>query len=136
MTNPIKKLTRGFISNAVALIITSYLITGFEVKQNFETIALGAAILMLVTFFVKPLVKAISFPINLITLGFFELLINTLLLYLVIFLVSGIEANRGTLNFGYLGFIISEIKLSSFGTIFASSLSISIINWLIKILLF
>lgn len=136
MTNPIKKIARSIVSNAVALVLTSLLIPSFIVQFDTNTIAMGATILMLVTFFVKPLIKAISFPINVVTLGFFELLINTVLLYLVIFLVQGIDVTSGVLNFGYFGFIIQEIKLSGFGAIFASSISISIINWLIKFLLY
>ena len=137
MTMPYKKLLRAFVSNIVGLILSTYYISGFKFEiTDYETLLLAAGILVIVHILVKPIIKLISFPINVITLGFFEFIINALLLYLVILLVDGIHVSSGVIDFGVFGLFIDQIQLSKFGTVIASATTISIINWLLKLLIF
>lgn len=137
MTMPYKKLLRSFVSNIVGLIVASFIATGFKLDiTDYQTLMTAAGILVLVNILVKPLIRLVSFPINVITLGFFEFVINALMLYLVILLVDNIIVTNGILQFGYFGIFINEIAVSKFGTVLASATIISIINWLLKILIF
>ncbi|OGC46975.1 hypothetical protein A2713_00535 [candidate division WWE3 bacterium RIFCSPHIGHO2_01_FULL_35_17] len=128
----IKNILRSVVSNAVAIFATSYLIDGFNVAGNLQVIGIGAIVLGLVNIFVKPILKIISFPINIITLGFFNWFINAIVIYLTVYLVEGISISEGFFSFNYLGIVIPEIYLSWFWTLIAASVSIGIINWLIR----
>ncbi len=118
------------------MIFTSFIIDGFDLTLDTVTILSASVVLMLVQFILKPVIKLISFPINAVTLGFFEFLINSILLYLTAFLINGLEIEAGTLDFGYLGIVMQQIELSKLGVLIASATSISIINWLLRVVLF
>lgn len=137
MTMPYKKLLRSFVSNIAGLSVATLLVSGFRLDlTDYQTLMMAAGILVLVNILVKPLIRLVSFPINVITLGFFEFIINALMLYLVILLVDNIMVTNGVLHFGYFGILTQEFAVSKFGTVLASATIISIINWLLKILIF
>jgi putative membrane protein len=52
-----------------------------------------ALILAVINAYVKPIVKALSFPITLLTLGLFSLILNALLLLLVAFISDAVNIN-------------------------------------------
>lgn len=132
----IKKWLRPIASNAVALVTASILVTGFHVRMDPTTIMVGTVVLSLVTFFIKPVLKIISFPINIITLGFFFIVINAVLLYMTIYFVEGISVTAGLFSLNVPGLVIPEIYLSEVWTLVAASLVINVINWILeKILL-
>lgn len=56
--------------------------------DGFEFAMLIALVLTLVNIFIKPLLKLIAFPINLISFGLFNLVINFGILYAVSYLIS------------------------------------------------
>ena len=77
------------IVNAVAVWIATLIVSGFDVLGDADTVvnvlvflAVGAA-LALVNAIVKPIVKTLSLPLYLLTLGLFGLVINALMLLLV-----------------------------------------------------
>ena len=128
----IKSILRSVVANGIALVATSYLISGFEIDNNPQIIAFGAIVLGLVNIFVKPILKIISFPINVVTLGIFNWVINAIIIYITISLVDGISVSSGTFSFDYFGIVIPEIFLSWFWTLVAASVSIGVINWIIR----
>lgn len=128
----IKNVLRAIVANAVAIFATAYIIDGFNVDGNLQVIGIGAVVLGLVNVFVKPILKIVSFPINIITLGLFNWIINALVIYLTVYLVDGISISEGFFSFNYMGIVIPEIYLSWFWTLIAASVSIGIINWLIR----
>lgn len=77
---------RGFLLrwffNAVAIYLTTRIISGLRVPDALGTI-LAALVLGIVNAIIRPLVLLLTLPINIVTLGFFTLLINTVMLYLV-----------------------------------------------------
>jgi len=54
-----------------------------KLQGNWWQVVVVALILALINSYVKPIVKALSFPITLLTLGLFSLVLNALLLLLV-----------------------------------------------------
>lgn len=128
----IKNILRSIVSNALAIVVTSYIIDGFNVDLTVQVIGIGAVVLGLVNIFVKPILKIVSFPINIVTLGFFNWIINALLIYLTVYLVEGMSISDGFFSFNNLGIVIPEIYLSWFWTLIAASVSIGIINWLTR----
>jgi putative membrane protein len=74
--------------NAIGLLTAAYFITGIRI-ENYRSALLAALILALLNAFLKPLLIVITLPINILSLGFFTLLINTFMLYISSKLVAG-----------------------------------------------
>ncbi len=135
----IKRIIQGILVNLGGLWIAELFLTGFEIQDNLSVYLVAAVVMMLVNFIVKPVINIITFPINIITLGFFGFIINMGLLYLVVTLVNGITLSEGFLTFRNLGVFaltFSDIELSKILTLLVATLIISSINWLLHKLVF
>jgi len=132
----LKTPIRSVASNAISLIATSYLVDGFHISMDYMTILLGGFILSLVNFLVKPILKIISFPINIVTLGFFGFVINAILLYIVIYFVDGVKITDGIIKLTIPSFGLTQLGLPPLGILVVAATVISIINWILKKLIF
>lgn len=67
------------------LLVPGVAISGGEelTQQGVKTLFLAGAVLGLVNFFIKPIIKIITFPLRLITLGLFGLIINMAMVWIV-----------------------------------------------------
>ena len=92
---------------ALVIMGTCYL-PGIEV-ENFWYAMLIAAILTIINTFIKPIIKIITLPINFVTLGLFNLVINLAILYLTAYFVP-----QYTITNLLSGFIASLIIAFSF----------------------
>lgn len=81
---------------------------------DFYTACVFAIVLSMLNTFVKPVFKIIGFPITIITLGFFALVINTLITLMADYFVSGMEID------GFWNAFIFSIALSFFSSILHS----------------
>lgn len=82
------KIIINWIIAAVVILIAAYLVPGVTITSFW--VALVAAIAFgVINAIVKPLVVALTLPINILTLGLFTLVINALLTLLVASLVPG-----------------------------------------------
>lgn len=77
---------------ALAVLITAYFLPGVEVI-NFWTALLVATVLVPLNFLVKPILLLLTLPINILTFGFFTLVINTLIILLTDYLVPGFSVD-------------------------------------------
>jgi putative membrane protein len=64
-----------------------------KLEGNWWQVIVVALILAIINAYVKPIVKALSFPITLLTLGLFSLVLNALLLLLVAALSDAVNIN-------------------------------------------
>ena len=134
----IKSLTRSLIGNLIGLYFATVFLTGFIVEPTAQVYVTAAIILMIVNHFIRPILNIISFPINLLTLGIFSILLNLALIYLTFSMISGITIRAGYLTFESLGMFaltFPEIELSKLLTIIVASLIISIVHWIIDLLI-
>mgnify|MGYP002627409385 CR=1 FL=1 len=79
------KLIIKWIIFAAVIMGTCYL-PGITV-ENFQFAMLIAAVLTLINIFIKPLLKLIALPINFMTFGLFNLIINFGILYAVSYFI-------------------------------------------------
>lgn len=77
-----------WIIYSVAIGLVAYLLPGVQVT-NVVTAVLAAAVLGLLNIFLKPLLVALTLPINVVTLGLFVLIINAFLVYLTARVIPG-----------------------------------------------
>ncbi|MBI2247115.1 MAG: phage holin family protein [Armatimonadetes bacterium] len=71
-----------WLFNAIAIYFTTRIIQGLQIP-DFTTALIAALVLGIVNAFIRPIVLLLTLPINLLTLGLFTLIVNTLMLYLV-----------------------------------------------------
>jgi len=76
------------LGNAVALYAAFYIVPGFLVSGSVQQYLIAGLVLALLNLIVKPILKLISFPLILLTLGLFTFVINALILWLLDYLVA------------------------------------------------
>jgi len=79
-----------WIVNAVAVVITAYLLPGVRLSGFFAALV-TALVLGLVNVFIRPLLLLLTLPLNILTLGLLTFVINALLILLTSALVPGFE---------------------------------------------
>src|SRR5207247_7856912 len=76
------------LGNTLALYVAYLLVPGFIITGGIEQFALAGITLALLNMTVRPILKAISFPLIILTLGLFSLVINALILWGVDYLFN------------------------------------------------
>ncbi|WP_189822563.1 phage holin family protein [Streptomyces finlayi] len=113
------------IANAVALWVAVWLVpditlTGDSTGRKIGTLIVVALLFGLVNFLVKPVVKLLSFPLFVLTLGLFTLVVNALMLLLTSWL-----ADKFDLAF----------RVEGFWTAVLGALIISVVSWALNVIL-
>ncbi len=94
------------------LLVPGVAISGGEelTQQGVKTLFLAGAVLGLINFFIKPIIKIITFPLRLLTLGLFGLVINMAMVWIV-------------------DIIFPELIIANLSAIFWTSLIIWLLSW-------
>lgn len=132
-----KSILRSIGIYLLALYFIPQIVPGFTIGGGFLTLLIGAVVLAFMFLILKPILNIISFPVNILTLGLFSIIVNAFILYLLTILVPNITVQPFTYpKANIYGVIIPAI---SFNTFFAYSYSAfilscinSIIRWLIS----
>jgi putative membrane protein len=106
------KIILHWIILSVAVFLTSKIISNITIDPLWVAFIVGAC-LTLFNMFIKPIIKVLTLPINIITLGTFSLVINGVV-------------------FWYLGTVIEGFFVGTFLAAFFGSVLVSIINWLLN----
>jgi len=117
----IKKIIIGVVLNALALYAVTYFITDIQYTGGIVFFLIGGFIIGFLNVFVKPLMKLLSFPIMLITVGLFTLVINAIIFWLTMEVVNGIHFSDVSVVIG------SKLTYLLAGVIFG------LINWLLHL---
>ena len=94
-----------WLLSAAALILTSKIVPGF-ILDSFTVAAIAAVIMGLVNAIVRPILVILTFPLTLLTLGLFLLVVNAVSLGLVAYFTPGFTIA------GFLPAMIGSIVLS------------------------
>ncbi len=78
--------------NAVAVVITAYLLPGVQV-ESFMSAIIVAVVLSFLNYIVKPILVVITIPVTILSLGLFLLAINAFIILLADDLVDGFVVN-------------------------------------------
>lgn len=93
------------VVNAVALVVTAYILPGIHVENEIGPLLLVALIFGVVNALVKPVVTILSCPLIIVTLGLFFLVVNGLML-LITDALSGGRFEVDGLGWAILGGIV------------------------------
>ncbi|QIJ63596.1 phage holin family protein [Streptomyces sp. JB150] len=113
------------IANAGALAVAVWLLdkitlTGDGTGRKIGTLVLVALIFGLVNVLVKPLVKLLSLPLLILTLGLFTLVVNALMLLLTSWLADKLDLS---------------FHVEGFWTAVLGGLIISVVSWALNVVL-
>lgn len=97
--------------NSIAVYVTAKVLTGVEVKGITNAIV-AAILLALINTFIKPVIVFLTFPLTVITLGLFILVINALMIMIV---DSALE----------------DFKVDNFGWAVLFAIALSLVNGLL-----
>lgn len=86
-------LVLQIIISSVAVYFTAWLLPGISVK-SFGSAIIVAIVLGLLNALLKPVLQLISFPITVLTLGLFLLVINTVIILLASWLISSFHVEN------------------------------------------
>lgn len=100
--------------NAVALYAAIYIVPGLQgsvINENWVTYVILGLIFGLVNVFIRPIVKLITCPFYILTLGLFSLIVNTALFWLTLRIGSWFNVTRPVDDFGalFLGAIVVSL---------------------------
>lgn len=99
-------------ANSTAILAADKLVPGFVFRGDWQELILAGIILGVVNLLVKPLIKLLTLPVIILTLGLFIIIINIAILYLA-------------------ASFIPTLIINSFWAAFWSIIIISIVNSLI-----
>ncbi|MCX5558992.1 phage holin family protein [Streptomyces sp. NBC_00038] len=113
------------IANAGALAIAVWVLdkitlTGDNTWKKIGTLLLVALVFGLVNFLVKPVVKVLTFPLFILTLGLITLVVNALMLLLTSWLADKLDLS---------------FHVDGFWTAVLGGLIISIVSWALNVVL-
>jgi putative membrane protein len=106
------KIFFQWLTSAIAILIAAYIVPGVVVTLTGALIA--AVVLGALNLTIRPILLVLTLPITILTLGFFSLVINALLVMLVSYLVP-------------------DFYVAGFWNAFFFALVLAIVNWVFAI---
>jgi len=118
------KLIIRWIATSLALFAAAYFAPGIHVEspEAWKIFAVMAIILGLVNAVIRPILKVLSCPLIVLTLGLFVIIINA---------VSFMLASNIAVNWFHVGFYVDDFWAALLGSLIVSAVSI-FVNMLIK----
>ena len=110
-----KLIVRIFI-NAVAIWVTSLVLSGLSFEGNFLSLILVGLIFGLVNALIRPIVRLLTLPINILTLGLFTLVVNAFMLMLTAALSTSLNLTGGFFE-NFLTALLGAIIISIVSTV-------------------
>jgi putative membrane protein len=91
-----KNLVLSLGINAASLFIGDYLIAGVSVPEGVSglmTILIAAMVFGLLNYFVKPILKLLSLPLNILSFGLFNFVLNGIILLIIPHFVKNFQVD-------------------------------------------
>lgn len=81
-------------------------ISGNDIWDKFRIAFLAGLLLGLFNLLIRPIVRLLSLPINILTLGLFNIIINAGMLWIVDLIIKGLEVE------GFWAYVLSSLVIS------------------------
>jgi putative membrane protein len=109
------RLVVRWAANAVALYVAAWLLPGVTYGDQWWTLLVAAAVFTVVNMWLRPVVRLLSLPLIILTLGLFLFVVNVLMLYVTDWLVG-------------------DFEIRSFGAGVMAAIVVSVVNWVLHAL--
>lgn len=128
-----KTLIRNISIYTFILFLLPQIIPGVHIIQGLSIFFVGGVVLTLLFLVLRPILSIISFPVNMITLGVFNIFINALLIYLLTVFVTEISITAFTYERTNLfGIILPSMSFNTFFAYIYTAFVLTMINGFIK----
>ncbi len=132
-----KVLLRHILINLLVLYLADLVYPGFSIPHDLKTLLTAAIIWLMLNKIVKPIIKLLFLPINLITLNLFSWAISLLTLFLLQVLVDGISISLYSFpGANFEGFVIPAMNMGIFLSYLITSTLLNafhgFVMWLIR----
>jgi putative membrane protein len=104
------RLAVRWACNVVALFVAAWALDGVTYGDKWWTLLIAAAVFTVVNMWLRPLVRLLSLPLIILTLGLFLFVVNVLMLYVTDWLVDGFD-------------------IRSLGAGIVAAVIVSLVNW-------
>lgn len=133
----IRKLLKFTLVTIYALLAHNQIWQNLTFNPSVSVLIKVALILSLFEIILKPIIKLLLLPINILTLGTIRLFINTLGLYLAVFLIEGFSVSNISAPVSvFLGFNLPRFQFNGFFAYLVSSLTINLILSIFSFILY
>lgn len=119
----IKRILLGIILNGLALYAVTLFLSDINYTGGIKFFLVAGFIIGFLNIFVKPLMKLLSFPLVILTVGIFTLVINAIIFWLTMKMVNAIHFSD-----------VSVIILQP-ATYFIAALVFGLTNWFLHIII-
>lgn len=132
-----KSILRRIVFYSVALFLVAQILEGVRVSGGLIEYVVGGTALSILFLLVKPILSIITLPLNIITLGLFSFLTNSIILYLLTILIPNISISAFKFSgFSFWGFVVPKLQVNNFFAFIIASVLLSFIvgflKWLTK----
>jgi putative membrane protein len=132
-----KSIVRSISTNVIALYLTSLILLGFVIQKDVFTLLIAATVLTLLNKLIRPIIKLLLLPINLITLGLFSWAVAVITIFILTVIVDGVSISAFTFpGISFQGFIVPSMEINLPISYIISSFMIyaitSITRWIYK----
>jgi putative membrane protein len=114
---------RTVLNTIISIAILAWLIPGVS-YTSWVTLIITGVVLAILQTLVKPILKLLFLPINVITFGLFSWVINVLILWLAVYLVPGFHINN---------LVVFGVAFNQFFSLLTISFLMSVIQSFVKI---
>lgn len=88
--NLLARVIIQIFANSLAILAADWLVPGFVFRGDWQDLFFAGAILGIVNSFVRPIIKLLAFPVIILTLGLFAIIINIAMLYFAASLIPSL----------------------------------------------
>ena len=129
MIRLMKYLVRCFLFNSFALWLCAQVIPGIEIRGGWEGMLFSALVLSILMLIVKPLLKILFIPVNIMTFGLLSWTINIIVVYLLTFLVPGVVIHPWNFSgISFSGIIIPAFPVSYMLSLTCVTISLTVLS--------
>jgi putative membrane protein len=111
MTSMLKRFLFIWLTLAVAIGLTAWLLPGVEINGGFGSLILISAVFGFVNAILGTIVKLLTMPLTVMTLGLFALVVNALMLQITDWWLDKLDVD------GFLTSLVATVLISLFSTI-------------------
>lgn len=123
-----KYLLRLLIFNVFSLWLTSQILPAFIIPQGWYHILIAGFVFSLIMVIVRPILKILFIPLNILTFGLLSWCINVIVLLIFTICVPQVQVLPWTFSgIQVLGFVIPQLRISYGMNLILSSLTITTI---------
>ena len=109
------KIIVRILANTAAIWVASYLISGFSFSGSYSSWIMAGLVLAILNYLVRPVLKLLTCPIIILTLGLFSVVVNIFVLLIAEEILPNLEINGiwpafwGVIIISLVNFVILSI---------------------------